>query len=281
MRTSIAFLVVFVVACGARTPLDPGGGASGQPTASSADSGPPNGVAHFGYVLVGPGAWAMFYPQPVDPACAYAGAIGTCSVVTCFSDFASTPSDDAGSISVDVSSTGLGTVVPYYGMSPTGYYPYRGFPISADVGIGTTLNVIGSGGADVPMFDASVTIPDASMVTSPVANYDGMAIDTSQDLPVAWQPAPVGDEIFVIWAPLPEYAEARLMCFFDGKTGTGVVPRAALAAFNAQIVETTTLRQAAYTLGIAVRSETTVGDWRVNVLAFDGDLVDGVPITLD
>jgi hypothetical protein len=52
----------------------------------------------------------------------------------------------------------------------------------------------GEGGATVPRFDVSATIPALGVITSPVPTTAGGAtlVDTTQDLTVTWMPISIG-----------------------------------------------------------------------------------------
>jgi hypothetical protein len=266
-----------LVACGARTPLDLGAGAADASTPgidASVDSAlPPKMLIHVGYVgairTVEPspdGAFfvARFYPELVDPACGYLGATGTCAVVDCFS--ASATSDDAGLINANVISGGDSTFLPYEGVSPTGTYPTATFAAASDSDPGTAIDFSGLGAIDVPPFDVEVTMPDAATLVSPVISTSTI-LDTSADLTLTWSPVAEGDAIFGLAPSNSTGTTPTLLCFFDGATGSAVVPRADLA----QIKAASPRGEAQVSFFAMSRASTTAGDWTVSALAVGGD----------
>ncbi len=274
-------------ACGARTPLDLGesnddsnvdssgdddGGGQGDAHDSSpgADAAPmkPKHVAYVGAIGAGSdGAFALarFYPQTIDPACAYLGAVGTCSLVDCYKNADAPPSDDAGTIRVNVSSTGDGAVLTYVGASPTGTYPTASFASASEVGAGAAIAFVGDGAVDVPAFAVSLTMPAFGALTSP-ALTGTPTIDSSVDLPLRWGPVDGADAVFTMSPPTSLNMSPTLVCIYDGASGAGLVPSAELAALKqmspAGDVEASFLAMA--------RTSTIVGDWTVSVIAATG-----------
>jgi hypothetical protein len=280
MRASAGFIFLFLVvaACGARTPLDladiSGGDddASAPPgvDAAAPDSDrPPKAPTHVGYVgAIGAGmesasAVARFYPDVVDPACAYVGAVGTCSIVTCFSGSDAPASDDAGLITAV--SNGDTAFLLYSGVSPTGTYQTATFADGTRITQGSMIEFLGGGAADVPTFDVSVSIPGFGTLTSPVLQVSA-TIETSLDLPLEWEPIPFADAVFALSPPTSTDTTPTLVCFFDGASGAGVVPHAMLAA----IKQASPNDEAEMSFLAMARSSTTAGDWTVNAIAITG-----------
>jgi len=263
-----------IAACGARTPLELGesmGDDDGGPPpivdgASPDSDRPPNQPTRAGYLAAigtpsGAFATARFYAEAVDPACAYLGAVGTCSVVMCFSSDAPT-SDDAGLINVRVDSNGLETLIDYQGVSPTGTYSTSTFAAAANVGAGTSLDFTSGGAIDVPMFMVDITLPAFGTLTSPVVQVS-TTIDTSVDLPLAWEPIAFGDAVFALSPEASTGAGPTLVCFFDGASGAGVVPHGLLA----EIKQASPGGEAAASFLAMARASTVAGDWTVSAVA--------------
>jgi hypothetical protein len=283
MRAATVSISLFalVAACGARTPIDLGGTTSSgddDADASVPDAGvdsslPANVPIHLGYVgaigTTGAGAdgtfaFARFYPEPVDPACGYLGAVGTCVVVTCFDGGDAPLSDDAGLINAMVTPSGDGTLLPYDGASPTGMYPTATFMLASDGDPGTEFDFVGRGAVDVPAFDVDVTMPDAATLLSPVVQVS-TTIDTSTDLSVTWGGISSGDAVFALAPEASTNTSPTLICFFDGSTGHGVVPRADLA----QIKAASPGGEAQLSFFGMARASTTAGAWTVAAIAVD------------
>jgi hypothetical protein len=260
-----------MVACGARTPLELGDTTNTDGGAPSGDDSSPSIIpTKFGYVvaLASNGdaqtmATAVFYSGLVDPACAFIGALGTCSVVACPPGGSGAPSENVGVIDAIASDDGGTTQISYFGQSPTGFYENSVFP--SEVSENATIVFVGHGLNDVPRFSVSATIPGVGVLTSPSLDTSP-TIDTSQDLPITWSAVPVGDAVFTIAADGQAADTTMLVCFFDGTTGTGVVPRASLAQIAAAA------RNGGAEIGMLMmtRATTTAGEWTVNAIASVG-----------
>jgi hypothetical protein len=280
MRSAFVFLALWIAACGARTPLDlgetsgdddddgDGGVHSGIDGSSLADARPPNKPTRIGYIAaIGAGdqgafAVARFYPQTVDPACAYLGSVGTCTLVSCFTNTDAPPSRDAGLINVSVSSTSDGALLSYVGASPTGTYPTATFASPSAVRAGASIDFVGHGAVDVPAFDTRLTAPSFGMLTSPVLQVP-TAVDSSQDLPLTWGPIATGDAVFSLSPPTSSDMTPTLVCIFDSSSGAGVVPHAQLEALKH--LSPSGDVQASF-LAMS-RASTVAGDWTVSVIS--------------
>jgi hypothetical protein len=291
MRSSAStvVLVCLVAACGARTPLDDldgyegaghgggnggGGGGGDDDGGSGARDAAPNDVArppnptHIGYVAAigeaaeGAYAVARFYPQSVAPACAYLSAVGTCSVVDCYTNTDAPASSNAGNIDVDVGSSGDRAHLTYVGSSPTGTYLTATFPQSSDVHEGGALDFVGGGEAEVLPFDIPLTAPSTGVLTSLVL-AGTTRVNVADDLVLAWQPIAIGDAVFSLSAPTATNMTPTLVCIYDGASGGGLVPHAELAAMKS--VSAGGAVQATF-LAMS-RASTVVGDWTVSAIA--------------
>jgi hypothetical protein len=286
---------LLVSACGARTGLDDGVLASdaGPDTetglasdarhgedASVPDGGLPRGATHVGFVLAVASnniavPLAQFFPTAgTPPACAYVVPVGACSLVRCPAE-ATLQGDNAGPIDVTTGCDGLTSVatLSYQGASPTGSYSSSD-GVQAETG--ATIDFVGHGGPDVPAFDLRVTMPSAGQLITPafVANE---TIDTSVDLDLAWDPIPFGEAAFFLsTSPSPEEAY-QLACFFDGTTGSGVVPKANLAAIRADAAGSPGL----LTFLAVSRTQAVRGQWAIEAVAYVSQAGFSGPVNLE
>jgi len=110
------------------------------------------------------------------------------------------------------------------------------FPSSITLGTGDTMTFHGGGGAGVPRFDVSATIPSLGVITSPAPTTDGDAaiIDTSQDLSVTWLPMSIGQVRFQLdgGTHTPGGVAISITCTFEGAPGSGVVRQALLSSLR-------------------------------------------------
>ena len=136
---------------------------------------------------------------------------------------------DFGPITVSVGSTDVPLTYGGFG------YGTVYFPDGVTLGTGGKMRFRGGGGGGVPEFDVSATIPGLGTLTSPVPAADGgVAIDTSQDLAVAWSPISIGQILFEIYGgvPSPGAVANSIDCTYDGASGGGVVPQALLSSMK-------------------------------------------------
>ena len=95
---------------------------------------------------------------------------------------------------------------------------------------GEMLVIAGSGGSDVPAFQASLTAPAHVTVDAPVY-FAGQKLepDKDSDLAFEWSGASAGEIEVTLAGPqqLPE-PQTVVRCYFDAAAGAGAVPAAAL-----------------------------------------------------
>ncbi|MBN1774252.1 MAG: hypothetical protein JXB32_23535 [Deltaproteobacteria bacterium] len=111
-----------------------------------------------------------------------------------------------GEISVDIGGTVL-TVAPAEGSIPC-YRPTSGGPVSG-APAGTTVRVWSTGGADVPAFDLSATVPELPAVAEPL---DGDTLTACLPWHVAWTAADVSDVRVVFQTTLEGSRRFALSC---------------------------------------------------------------------
>jgi hypothetical protein len=104
-------------------------------------------------------------------------------------------------------------------------------------------------------------MPVLGQIVSP-AFVPGETIATSADLAVSWEAIPSGDAVFAIATDTAH----QLTCFFDGPSGSAVVPQADLAALKALAPE----GRANVSFVAVSRSQVVAGDWVIEALAFIG-----------
>jgi hypothetical protein len=247
-----------VAACGARTPLDLGASASGVSTA-------PEPVPRYGVVgaraTASGAAYAFgdFLPAgSTDLACDYFGANGQCFSAPCLDDVANSP--DVGQISVWDSTTN--TVASL----ELGFGSYaQAFPWGTPTQPGDVIDFEDFDQAAPLQFDTQATVPAFVDLTSPVLAA-GAAIDTTRDLALTWTPTSGGDTTFRLAATLPLPQAPTIICFFDGASGTGTVPQAALASVKAMSLD----GNATATFQALARQQTTEDGWIINTVALVG-----------
>jgi hypothetical protein len=234
MPRKICFLSLPIVlaglpACGARSGLLSGSLADGGVAAEEAGPSVRYGLLTAETTesdLSGPElVLATFYQQEdLPPACASVGSRGTCSVVTCPASPSLPPSANAGTIVASVGSQS--TSIPYVGTSPSGMY--SGANLNFEFTTGDTITLQGPGGPDVPPFEVSATASNLVQLDLPWFTMP-TTIDTTQPLPLAWQPASAGDAVFEI----SDANGHELVCFFDASSSGASVPQGDLASLKA------------------------------------------------
>jgi hypothetical protein len=280
---STILFALLLVACGSRTALYDGevpgvsGDAESSDDAGQDDGALPVGTTHLGYVIAEGTAGGTTYAfaeflghENDSAACGYAVPTGGCVFARCRPN---PLSRNAGTIVA--SAPGGDATLVYQGQSPNGTYPPSTLPNSVDVMAGDTVTFTGSGSSAVPAFDAMVTMPPLGQILQP-AFVPEETIDTTSDLDVSWQSLSSGDAVFV----LSTENGYGIECFFDGQSGSGVVPSSDLAALKAH-----THRGQADAAFLAMsRSQVIVSDWTVEALASigsGGDVAQFGPVTLE
>jgi hypothetical protein len=268
-HTTLVFGFWLVAACGARTPLDidvGGDVSSPAPDAAVPDSSSSGTAKHVGYLGVvgstpsGARAFAQFFPDPVDPTCAYLGEVGACSVARC--PVNTSASADAGSIRASAANTRGSATLQYQGQSPSGSYATAPlFTNTTDLSPSTSVLFVGTGGADVPMMMTYISTPVVGQLASPDFAASP-TIHTSDDLALSWSAIPYGDAVFTLSPPNASGDVPLLVCAFDGAATTGVVPRETLVSFK-QILQG---GNATASFVAMARSPWTLGEWTVNML---------------
>jgi len=247
-----------------------------------------SGAPHVGYVATrgtsarGAYSIARFFPTVVDPACAYLGAAGTCSVAMCPPASAGGASENAGNIDVIAYATTGAAGLLYQGASPSGSYAAAPiFSMGGNLPLDTFLQIDAYGGADVPAFMENTTTPPVLVATSALL-VDGGTLATSRDLALAWTPIGFGDAVFTVGSTGtsdPSSFGPTLVCFFDGASGAATVPQSVLASFaQASPNPAATARFVAME-----RDTTTLAKWTVNAIAVSGDDAQnaGVAVTVE
>jgi hypothetical protein len=196
-------------------------------------SGGPSGEVAAVVPIVEPGAGQ-------EATCTGPLDAGVCQLTSCQLGGIGSPAMGYGNFGTISASVGTTTVpLTYDGIGYRTVY----FPSSITLGTGGTMTFHGGNGAGVPTFDVSATIPGLAVITSPVPTTDGGAaiINTSRDLSVTWVPISIGQVHFhlegIIPAPASPLSSAgevdiTVACTFEGRSGSGVVPRALLSSLK-------------------------------------------------
>jgi len=280
----VLLAALFLTACGSRTGIEIASDAR-----DPVDGGLPAGTTHLGAITLmsgGNGAYAygsaqFFQPTSELPATcggtAGSAAIrlastGGCGLVR-YSICQGQLSLDAGTILV--STPGFAAALAYIGESPRGDYPNSIIiPRPQGLSAGSTVDFEGQGGPDVPPFKVSVTVPALGRLITPADTLGAPpTIDTTVDLNVRWAPIPGGEAVFAIGIGGLE----AVSCYFDGASGSGVVPQSALAAIKALSAS----GPAGLSFVAMARGQTIAGTWAIEALAFNsGPESEGFPVLL-
>ena len=243
---------------------------STSPGVSLTDAAP---SAYLGFSLIGaPGEieggvgdfTGMFYPSPIErPDQTCCQVIGPC--VAC------TGSCDAGAPQ-PVSDGVLQIAGPRF--------PVLSVPFDSDAGgyftespmfeWGDTLCVSGAGDQAPSFPNLSVVVPDLFALTSPTipeppeGGVATVAIATGSDLVLTW--AQTAPDVTVV-SYLEYFSYPTLTCSFAGSSGTGTIPRAALASFGGHtpgaIFGVFAERRATYAVGTYALSVEATGGFEV------------------
>jgi hypothetical protein len=283
--TRLALLAaLFLTACGSRTGLELASDATGP-----VDGGPPAGTTLLGAITLlsgGNGAYAygsaQFFPPTNELPATCGGtagsaairlaATGGCGIVR-YSICQGQLSLNAGTVLV--STPGFAAALAYVGDSPRGDYPNSIIvPRPQGLSAGSIVDFQGQGGPDVPPFEVSVTVPTLGRLITPAETLGAPpTIDTTVDLNVTWDPIPVGEAVFAIGI---EGLDA-VYCYFDGASGSGVVPQSALATLKALSAN----GLGGLTFVAMARGQGVAGTWAIEALAFNsGPESEGFPVVL-
>lgn len=198
------------------------------------------------------GAWFRNGPPPTQsfPAWCTVQTVGACSFQKCIPPVvdAGAPTDaavgaesenDAGSIPYDPPADG-GDVTLSGLLGPNPDSGVQGNDITLNKGNGfgddgyrvlwnggEKLHVSTTGGADAPPIALDVIAPTRVEITSPIL-ADGLVVDRSVPLALAWTPSSAGELTVSISSPNPSVFE-NLSCSMPASAGTGTIPAAALA----------------------------------------------------
>jgi hypothetical protein len=268
----VLLAAIFLSACGSRTALELASDATGP-----ADSGLPALTTHLGAITLmsgGNGAYAyasaQFFPPTNELPATCGGTAGSAAIrlaatggcgLVHYSLCQGQLSLNAGTIRVSTPS--FASALAYVGDSPRGDYPNSVIvPRPQGLSAGSIVDFQGQGGPDVPPFKVSVTVPAFGRLITPADTLDAPpTIDTTTDLNVTWEPIPVGEAVFAIAVE----ALDTLYCYFDGASGSGVVPQSALATLKALSPS----GSAGVAFVAMARGQGVAGTWTIEALAFN------------
>ena len=219
----VSFSALAFAACGGKSNGVPTPG--GSATLILQASGGPSGEVAAEVALVEPGVGQQ-------ERCSAPVEAGACQLKSCQLGGIGSPAPGYGNFGPISASAGTTTVpLVYNGFGYGTVY----FPSPITLGTGGTMRFHGGGGAGVPAFDVSASIPGLAVITSPVPTPNGAtSIDTSQDLSVTWLPIPIGQIQFRLeegFVPTNSVA-VSIVCTFDGTTGHGVVSQTLLSSLK-------------------------------------------------
>jgi hypothetical protein len=166
-----------------------------------------------------------------------ASTIGDCMVSTCTTVDAVEPPTptppavlDAGVLTII--GAGASKAQLAFGMaSPRSSQP--GYPsVSGETRFflgGDSLTLVGAGGADLPAFKAQLVVaPNNVVLTSPDCAAGCPELDRSKNLVVTWTGGGAGS-LKATFETVADTGTAAVFCTFPAASGTGTVPKAALA----------------------------------------------------
>ena len=104
-----------------------------------------------------------------------------------------------------------------------------------------------SAGAEVPAFMASIRVPQRGRVLTPtgLTNGSGLTLGRDEALAVTWEPT---TSLVMVTATTNNGGERTAECVFDGATGAGTVPAAAMPSDNGAL-EVSTLERVTFAAG--------------------------------
>ncbi len=214
--------------------------ADAAPKPDATPDAPPPPIGDYGYVIlreyagggsIGSEATAVFY-ESFPLACALSVLPGTCVVATC-------PSSDhgigfsAGDIAI-AGPNGSGTLHPKQTAQDGIHYDVWQSQASAFVP-GDSIKVTAAG-ATVPAFTAQVTFPgNVSLITPPLGGSP-LVVDTTQPLAVSWAQTSAPEILFYAVQDTGTLPSPVLVCYFESRLASAVVPAATLAQYKSTLV---------------------------------------------
>ncbi|HEY1536477.1 MAG TPA: hypothetical protein VGF76_20795, partial [Polyangiaceae bacterium] len=179
--------------------------------------------------------------QPANGIVCTASTIGACLVSACTISDTADPGAPTGIATLDAGTltiTGAGTAkatLLFGTVSPSSTVP--GYAdVSGDTQFfsgGDAIGIVGAGGVDLPAFAAQMVIaPSTVVLTAPLcAGLVCADLDRTQDLALAWTGGGAG-HVKASFETIAANATGAVFCTFDAASGTGTVPKAALAVLG-------------------------------------------------
>jgi hypothetical protein len=132
------------------------------------------------------------------------------------------------------------------------------------------LTFTATGGADIPAFATTLTLPALPESVNYGTVQAGMVVvDRSQDYTVTWKPRQGEMALLIVQTPVGVedwMSDVHVGCSFDAAAGQGTVPPSVLQVFLASNAETKS------GISLVAQATTTLeqGNWPLRVMAFNG-----------
>ena len=254
------------------------GGAGGESTSATSASSGTGGAASgrklaLVSVISGPLSAAQLHSYKVQAgfvsapdgseAVSTASTVGACEVriYTTPPTLGTPGNEDAGVITITGGKVPV-TLTP----DAQSIYPSAADPASDLFSGGETITITAAGGA-VPAFTASLVASGGIDVTLPLQppGNGPLAVDRTSDLAFAWTGGGTGKVV----VNLNDGLGVKVRCTFDSAAGTGLIPKAALAALGPNSKGT-------FGLGAGTLKTVTAGNWSIPIVVGTAKTWNGV-----